>query len=160
MMNMKKWFSFLTLGLALVMLVACGQKSTEDIIKTELKDSYTGYSEDSGGGYPFRAGDDTLTFNKKDNSITNSYGDMKYFSVISEDDIPSGTQRVINELEGELKGTDNFTIIVSRKKNPTKKDSEGAYQIALSDGGKSIRIFYLGREPRSFGYYDFSGKAK
>ncbi|WP_283571823.1 hypothetical protein VWV84_04910 [Streptococcus agalactiae] len=159
-MKMKKLFSLLTLGLALILLAACGQKSAEDIIKTELKNSYTGYSENSGGGYPFRAGDDVLTFNKKDNSITNSYGDMKYFSVISEKDIPSGTQRVIDELESELKGTDNFTIIVSREKNPTKKDSEGAYQIALSDGGKKIRIFYLGREPRSFGYYDFSGKAE
>ncbi|HEO8394870.1 TPA: hypothetical protein VBX43_000919 [Streptococcus agalactiae] len=159
-MKMKKWFGFLTLGLALIMLVACGQKSPEEIVKTELKDSYTGYSENSGGGYPFRAGDDILTFNKKDNSITNSHGDMKYFSVISERDIPSGTKRVIDELEEKLKGTDNFTIIVSREKNPTKKESEGAYQIALSDGGKSIRIFYLGREPRSFGYYDFSGKAK
>lgn len=158
-MKMKKWFGLLFLGLALMTLAACGQKTPEEIIKTELKDSYTGYSEDSGGGYPFRAGDDILTFNKKDNSITNSYGDMKYFSVVPTKDIPSGTQRVIDELEEQLKGTDNFTIIVSREKNPTKKDSEGVYQIALSDGGKSIRIFYLGREPRSFGYYDFSGKA-
>lgn len=159
-MKLKKWFGFISLGLALVFLAACGPKSAEDIIKTELKDSYTGYSEDSGGGYPFRAGDDTLTFDKKDNSITNSSGDMKYFLVIPEDEIPSGTQRVIDELEPHLKGTDNFTIIVSRKKNPTISDSEGAYQIALSDGGKSIRIFYLGREPRSFGYYDFSGTAE
>lgn len=159
-MKMKKWFSLVTLGLALILLAACGQKSAEDIIKTELKDSYVGYSEDSGGGYPFRAGDDTLTFNKKENSITNSYGDMKYFLVIPEEDIPSGTQSVIEELEPHLKGTNNFTIIVSRKKNPTVDDSEGAYQIALSDGGKSIRIFYLGREPRSFGYYDFSGTAE
>lgn len=159
-MKMKKWLSLVTLGLALILLAACGQKSAEDIIKTELKDSYVGYSEDSGGGYPFRAGDDTLTFNKKENSITNSHGDMKYFLVIPEEAIPSGTQSVIEELEPHLKGTNNFTIIVSRKKNPTVDDSEGAYQIALSDGGKSIRIFYLGREPRSFGYYDFSGTAE
>lgn len=159
-MKMKKWSGLLILGLALIVLAACGQKSPKDIIKTELKDSYTGYSENPGGGYPFRAGDDVLTFNKKDNSITNSYGDMKYFSVISEKEIPSGTQRVIDQLEAELDGTDNFTIIISREKSPTKKDSEGAYQISLSDGGKSIRIFYLGREPRSFGYYDFSGEAK
>lgn len=159
-MKMKKFFSLLMLGFALILLAACGQKSAEDIIKTELKNSYTGYSENSGGGYPFRAGDDVLTFNKKDNSITNSYGDMKYFSVVPEKDIPSGTQRVIDELESELKETDNFTIIVSRKQEPKINDSEGAYQIALSDGGKSIRIFYLGRESRSFGYYDFSGEAK
>ncbi|HEM6022240.1 TPA: hypothetical protein ACGO97_000793 [Streptococcus suis] len=159
-MKLKRYLSLFILGIALVVLAACGQKSTEDIVKTELKDSYVGYSEESGGGYPFRAGDDILTFDKKDNSITNSYGDMKYFSVVSEEDIPLDTQRVIDELSNELEGTDNFTIIVSREKNPTLKDSEGAYQIALSDGGESIRIFYLGREPRSFGYYDFSGKAK
>lgn len=159
-MKMQKWFSLVMLGLALILLVACGQKSAEDIIKTELKDSYTGYSENPGGVYPFNDGDDVLTFDKKDNSITNSQGQMKYFSVVQTKDIPSGTQRVIDELEEQLKGTDNFTIIVSREKNPTKKDSEGVYQIALSDGGKTIRIFELGRDQRSFGYYDFSGEAK
>lgn len=161
MMNMKKWFSFLTLGLALVMLVACGQKSTEDIIKTELKDSYTGYSNSkSYQGLMFIEGGDTLTFDKKENSITNSNGEKIYFSVIPEDDIPSTTKGVITSLESQLKGTDNFTIITSSKKNPTIKDSEGGYQVALSDSGKTIRIFELSRSPRDYGYYDFSGKAK
>lgn len=159
-MKMKNFFSLLMLGLALIVLAACGQKSAEDIIKTELKNSYTGYSENPGGIYPFRAGDDVLTFNKKDNSITNSYGNMKYFSVISNQELPSGIKNTIDELESELKGTDNFTIIVSREKNPTRKDSEGVYQIALTDKGKSIRIFELGRDQRSFGYYDFSGTSK
>ncbi|MCD3445408.1 hypothetical protein [Streptococcus equi] len=160
-MKMKKWFGLLFLGLVLTTLAACGQKTPEEIIKTELKDSYTGYSEDPGSDYPFNDGDDILTFNKKDNSITNSQGQMTYFSVVPKEEVPAGTQRVIDELETKLKGTNNFTIIInSTVKNPTKKDSEGAYQIALSDGGKAIRIFELGREPRSFGYYDFSGKAK
>lgn len=162
MMNMKKWFSFLTLGLALVMLVACGQKSTEDIIKTELKDSYTGYSNSkSYQGLMFIEGGDTLTFDKKENSITNSNGEKIYFSVVSEDDIPPATKGVITKLESQLKGTDNFTIITSSKKNPTIKDSEGGYQIALSDGGKTIRIIELYQDYASDGsYYDFSGKAK
>ncbi len=161
-MNMKKWFSFLTLGLALVMLVACGQKSTEDIIKTELKDSYTGYSNSkSYQGLMFIGGGDVLTFNKKENSITNSNGEKIYFSVVSEDDIPPATKGVITKLESQLKGTDNFTIITSSKKNPTIKDSEGGYQIALSDGGKTIRIIELYQDYASDGsYYDFSGKAK
>ncbi|PRT72350.1 hypothetical protein C6A28_01630 [Streptococcus anginosus] len=161
-MNMKKWFSFLTLGLALVMLVACGQKSTEDIIKTELKDSYTGYSNSkSYQGLMFIEGGDTLTFDKKENSITNSNGEKIYFSVVSEDDIPPATKGVITKLESQLKGTDNFTIITSSKKNPTIKDSEGGYQIALSDGGKTIRIIELYQDYASDGsYYDFSGKAK
>lgn len=162
MMNMKKWFSFLTLGLALVMLVACGQKSTEDIIKTELKDSYTGYSNSkSYQGLMFIKGGDTLTFDKKENSITNSNGEKIYFSVVSEDDIPPATKGVITKLESQLKGTDNFTIITSSEKNPTIKDSEGGYQIALSDGGKTIRIIELYQDYASDGsYYDFSGKAK
>lgn len=161
-MNMKKWFSFLTLGLALVMLVACGQKSTEDIIKTELKDSYTGYSNSkSYQGLMFIEGGDTLTFDKKENSITNSNREKIYFSVVSEDDIPPATKGVITKLESQLKGTDNFTIITSSKKNPTIKDSEGGYQIALSDGGKTIRIIELYQDYASDGsYYDFSGKAK
>ncbi len=162
MMNMKKWFSFLTIGLALVMLVACGQKSTEDIIKTELKDSYIGYSNSkSYQGLMFIGGGDVLTFNKKENSITNSNGEKIYFSVVSEDDIPPATKGVITKLESQLKGTDNFTIITSSKKNPTIKDSEGGYQIALSDGGKTIRIIELYQDYASDGsYYDFSGKAK
>lgn len=159
-MTLKKVCGLLTIGLALILLAACGQKTPESIIKNELKDSYIGYSANPGYEYPFREGDDVLTFNKKDNSITNSYGNMKYFSVLSEKEIPSGTQRVIDELESELKGTDNFTIIIGRKKNPTKDNAEAAYQVALSDGGNKIRIFELRRNQRSFGYYDFSGKAK
>lgn len=159
MMTIKRLLGVLTLGLALMTLAACGQKSTETIIKNELKDSYTGYSENPGNEYPFNDGNDTLTFNKKDNSITNSQGQSRYFSVISEKEIPSGTQRVIDSLASELKGTDNFTIVIGRKQNPTKKEAEAAYQIALADGGKKIRIFELRRDLRDFGYYDFSGTA-
>lgn len=159
-MKLKKIYGLLTIGLVLILLAACGQKSGQDIIKTELKDSYTGYSANPGYEYPFNEGDDVLTFNKKENSITDSQGHMTYFSVLSEKDTPSGTQRVIDELESQLKGTNNFTIIIGSKKNPTKDNAEAAYQVALSDGGNKIRIFELRRNQRSFGYYDFSGKAK
>lgn len=161
-MKMKKWFGFLTLGLALIVLVACGQKSPEEIVKTELKDSYTGSSNSkSYQGLMFIEGGDVLTFDKKENSITNSNGEKIYFSVISEDDIPSSTKGVITGLKSQLKGTDNFTIITSSKKNPTIKDSEGGYQIALSDNGKTIRIIELYQDYAYDGsYYDFSGKAK
>lgn len=159
-MKMKRLFSLLTVGLVLIVLAACGQKSTEDTIKTELKDSYVGHSVEPGGVSPFNSGNDVLTFNKKNNSITNNQGDMKYFSIVSADDISSDIQQVLEGLETQLKGTNNFTIIVSREKNPKREDSEGIYQIALSDGGKTIRIFELGRDQRSYGYYDFSGKAE
>ena len=161
-MKMKKLFSLLTLGLALILLAACGQKSAEDIIKTELKNSYTGYSDVSGyDGLMFVGGGDTLTFNKKENSITNSSGEKIYFSLLSEDDIPAKTKGVLTNLESQLKGTDNFTIITSSKKNPTVKDSEGGYQLALSDRGKKIRIIELYQDYASDGsYYDFSGTSK
>ena len=161
-MKLKKLFGLLTLGLAIMTLAACGQKTPEDIVKTELKDSYTGYSENSGyDGLMFVGGGDTLTFNKKENSITNSSGEKLYFSLLSEDDIPAATKGVITNLESQLKGTDDFTIITSSKKNPTIKDSEGGYQIALSDGGKTIRIIELYQDYASDGsYYDFSGKVE
>ncbi|MDO4634857.1 MAG: hypothetical protein Q4A87_02925 [Streptococcus sp.] len=160
-MKMKKWFGLLFLGLALMTLAACGQKTPEEIIKTELKDSYTGYSNSkSYQGLMFIEGGDTLTFDKKENSIMNSNGEKIYFSVIPEEDIPPATKGVVASLESQLKGTDNFTIITSSEKNPTIKDSEGGYQVALSDGGKTIRIFELSRSPRDYGYYDFSGKAE
>lgn len=66
MMTIKRLLGVLTLGLALMTLAACGQKSTESIIKNELKDSYTGYSENkSYEGLNFIEGSDTLVFNKK-----------------------------------------------------------------------------------------------
>lgn len=158
---MKKWIGFLSVGFALLLLVACGQKSTEEIIKTELKDSYVGYSNSkSYQGLMFIEGRDVLTFDKQENSITNSNGEKTYFSVISEEDIPANVKGVIAGLESELKDTNNFTIITSRVENPTLNDSEGGYQVALSDGGKTIRIFELSRSPRSYGYYDFLGTAE
>ncbi len=159
-MKAKKWICLVVaLGLALT-LVACGQKSTEEIVKTELKDTYVGYSENPGGVYPFNAGNDTLIFNKDENSITNNQGNMNYFSVVPEGELPSSAKEVIESLKNELEGTENFTIIVSREKNPTQKQSEGVYQIALSDGGNKIRIFEISRDQRAYGYYDFSGKSE
>lgn len=160
-MKMKKIFGSILLAFMAVLLVACGQKSAEDIVKTELKDSYTGYSNSSSyQGLMFKEGGDTLKFDKKENSITNSNGEKIYFSVLKEDDIPDDSKGVITSLKSDLKNTENFTIITSRKKNPVGKDSEGEYQIALSDGGKTIRIFELSRSQRDYGYYDFKGEAE
>lgn len=161
-MKLKRFLSFLVLGIALIVVAACGKKSNENIIKTELKDSYTGYSKfPAYNGLMFVGGGDTLTFNKKENSITNSDGEKIYFSLVSDDDIPAKTKGIITNLKPQLKGTDNFTIITSREKNPTKNDSEGGYQVALSDGGKTIRIIELFQNYDADGaYYDFSGEAK
>ncbi|MBF0786941.1 MULTISPECIES: lipoprotein [unclassified Streptococcus] len=159
-MNMKKWFGFLTLGLALIMLVACGQKSTEDIVKNDLQNSYTGSAELRAYESFFNSGGDTLSFDKKDSSITNSNGEKVYFKMVSKADLPSSASGALTSLEDEVKNSENFTIAISSKKE--KLDTSDAYfQISLSDGGKKIRIIELRRNHfAEGGFYDFSGEAK
>lgn len=159
-MKLKRLLGVLALGLVVVTLAACGQKSTENVIKNELKDSYIGYSEDPGYERPFIEGSDTLTFDKKENTITNSNNYEIYFSVVSDEDKTSEIKSVLKELDSELSDTDNFTIAVSKKvKNPTVDDATAFYQIALSDGGKTIKIYELRRDSRDYGYYEFSGES-
>ena len=160
-MKLKRLLGVLALGLAIVTLAACGQKSTENVIKNELKDSYIGYSNDrSYDGNIFKEGIDTLTFDKNDNTITNSDNYQIYFSVVSDEDKTSEIKSVLKELDSELSDTDNFTIAISRRvKNPTVDNATAFYQIALSDGGKSIKIYELRRNPRDYGYYEFSGES-
>ncbi|MDO4667061.1 MAG: hypothetical protein Q4A90_04405 [Streptococcus sp.] len=159
-MNMKKWFGFLTLGLALVMLVACGQKSTKDIIKNDLQNTYTGSAKLRAYESFFNSGGDALSFDKKDNSITNSDGEKIYFKTISKSDLPSSASGALTSLDDELKNTENFTIAISSKKE--KLDTSDAYfQIFLLDGGKKIRIIELRRNHfAEDGFYDFSGEVK
>ncbi len=160
-MKLKRLLGVLALGLAVVTLAACGQKSTETIIKNELKDSYMGSSENPALDNPFNAGNATLNFDKKENTITDENGNSIYFSVISEDERPSSLKKVLKTLDSDLSGTDNFTIVVSHQyQNPTTKQSSAFYQIALTDGGKSIKIYELRRNTRDYGYYEFSGIAE
>lgn len=160
-MKLKRLLGVLALGLAVVTLAACGQKSTETIIKNELKDSYTGYSDNPAyEGLNFIEGSDTLTFDKKANTITNSNGYEIYFSVVSDEDKTSEIKSILKELESKWSNTDNFTIAISeRVKNPTVDDASAFYQVALSNGGKSIKIYELRRDPRDYGYYEFSGES-
>lgn len=159
-MKLKKCLSFVVLGIALIALAACGKKSTEDIVKNDLQSSYTGNAELRAYESFFNSGGDTLSFDKKDNSISNSAGETMYFKTVLKADLPSSPSGVLNSLEKELKGTENFTIAISSKKE--KLDSSDAYfQIALSDGGKKIRIIELRRNHfAEGGFYDFSGKAE
>ncbi len=160
-MKKKSLFSLLTLVVMLVALAACGSKVNKNGVPNILKDKYTGYSKLSGYEYPFIAGGDQLIFDKKENSITNSKGDKTYFSVIPEKDLPPATKGVVTSLKSELKDTENFTIIISREKHPTKKQAEATYQIALSAGGKKIRVIELRRDyAAEGGYYDFSGESE
>ena len=153
-MKKKSLFSLLTLIVMLVVLAACGSKVNKNGVPNILKDKYTGYSKLSGYEYPFIAGGDQLIFDKKENSKT-------YFSVIPEKDLPPATKGVVTSLKSELKDTENFTIIISREKHPTKKQAEATYQIALSAGGKKIRVIELRRDyAAEGGYYDFSGESE
>lgn len=161
-MKLKRLLGVLALGLAVVILAACGQKSTETIIKNELKDSYTGYSENKAyEGLNFIEGSDTLTFDKKTNTITNSNGEITYFSVVSDSDVPSDVKSFLKKYDDELSETNNFTIVIDTKeKNPTLKTGDSLYQVALSDNGKKIRIFELRQDYDADGnYYDFTGTA-
>lgn len=159
-MKMKKWFSLVPLGLALILLAACGPKSAEDIIKTELKDSYTGYAELRAYESFFNSGGEQLKFAPSEKQISNSSGEIVYFKTISESDLPTEASGVLTSLEEELKNTNNFTIAISKKRE--KLDASDAYyQISLSDGGDKIRIIELRRNHfAEGGYYDFSGTAE
>lgn len=161
-MKLKRLLGVLAIGLAVVTLAACGQKSTKNIIKNELKDSYTGYSENKGyEGLNFIAGTDTLTFDKKSNTITNSNGKVTYFSVVSDDDVPSDVKAFLKKYDEELSETDNFTIVIDTKeKNPTLETGDSLYQVALSDSGKKIRILELRQDYDADGnFYDYTGTA-
>lgn len=162
-MKFKKLVGLVTLGLALFILAACGQKSAEDMAKNVLKDSYTGYSQESAyEGLAFRHGGDTLKFDKKKNTIINSVGEDIKFHVLSENDaksLPAIYRGALVKLENELKDTDNFTIAVGDYNN--KPEEPGAYyQVVLTDGGKKIRIIELRRGYKEDdAFYDFVGTA-
>ncbi|HER0816519.1 TPA: hypothetical protein VJE30_001350 [Streptococcus pyogenes] len=162
-MKFKKLISLVTLGLALFILVACGQKSAEDMAKNVLKDSYTGYSQESAyEGLTFRHGGYTLKFDKQKNIITNSDGKTSKFYVLPDEKVkklPALYKGALTGLENELKGTDNFTITIGDYER--YPDDAGAYyQIVLTDGGKKIRIIELRRGYKEDdAFYDFVGTA-
>lgn len=158
-MKMKKIIGILLLGFMAVLLVACGQKSAEEMIKTELKDSYTGSSKVSAyDGLVFTEGGQELVFDKNNHSIKNGEKEM-YYKIVSEESLPTEPKVALKDLEPELKGTDNFTIAISYKKG-NLSNSDSFYQIALTEGGKKIRIIELRRDyAAEGGYYDFSGDA-
>lgn len=159
-MKMKKWFGLLILGLALIVLAACGQKSPEDIIKTELKDSYSGSSELRAYESFFNSGGDRLKFDPSKEQISNSNGEVVYFKTVPKSELPSQPSGVLTSLEEELDNTDNFTIVISSRREQLDT-SDSYYQVSLSEGGKTIRIIELRRNHfTEGGFYDFSGESK
>lgn len=160
-MKLKKWIGLLTLGLALITLVACGQKSPEEIVKTELKDSYTGYSEVSGyDSLVFTGGGQEIVFDKKNHKLKSGDEEV-YYEVVPEDKLSKSMQGILTSHESELKGKNYFIINVdSHKEHIWGKLGDQLYCVILTDGGKSIRIFEFETGYTDDGYYDFSGKSE
>ena len=164
MMKAKHFLRIVLVGLALILLGACGQKSPESLAKNVLKDSYTGFSQEDGyESLDFKGGvGTTLKFDKEKRTISNNDGESINYSVLSEEQvksIPASFRGTIVSLESQLKGKDNFTIAVGD--NADKPEEAGAYyQVVLTEGGKKIRVIELLRgykEDNAF--YDFNGTA-
>ena len=163
-MKAKHFLRIVLVGLALILLGACGQKSPESLAKNVLKDSYTGFSQENGyESLDFKGGvGTTLKFDKEKRTISNNDGESINYSVLSEEQvksIPASFRGTIVSLESQLKGKDNFTIAVGD--NADKPEEAGAYyQVVLTEGGKKIRVIELLRgykEDNAF--YDFNGTA-
>ena len=165
MMKAKHFLRIVLIGLALILLGACGQKSPESIAKNVLKDSYTGFSpEHSSDSSVFKGGvGTTLKFDKEKRTISNNDGESINYSVLSEEQvktIPAAFRGTLVSLESQLKGKDNFTIAVDYRDIDKPEEAEAYYQVVLTEGGKKIRIIELRRgykEDNAF--YDFNGKA-
>ena len=164
-MKAKHFLRIVLVGLALILLGACGQKSPESLAKNVLKDSYTGSSpEDSYESSVFSGGaGTTLKFDKEKRTISNNDGESINYSVLSEEQvktIPAAFRGTIVGLESQLKGKDTFTIAVDYRGVDKPEEAEAYYQVVLTEGGKKIRIIELRRgykEDNAF--YDFNGKA-
>lgn len=165
MMKAKHFLRIVLVGLALILLGACGQKSPDSIAKNVLKDSYTGFSQEDGyesGVFTGGAGS-TVKFDKENRIVSNGDDrDIKY-SVLSEEQvkaIPASFRGTLVSLESQLKGKDNFTIAVDYQDIDKPEEARSYYQVVLTEGGKKIRIIELRRgykEDNAF--YDFNGTA-
>lgn len=160
-MKLKKCLSFVVLGIALIALAACGKKSTEDIIKTELKDSYTGHSELPGyDSLIFTGGSQKIVFDKKNHKLKSGDEEV-YYEVVPEDKLPKSMKGVLTDHESELKGKHYFIINVGYHKDDIwGKVGDQLYFVVLTDGGKSIRISEFETGYTTDGYFNFKGKAE
>lgn len=159
-MTTKRLLGVLTVGLALMTLAACGQKSTESIIKNELKDSYTGYSENPGyDSLLFSDGGQEIIFDKSNHKLK-SGDEEAYYEVVPEDELTKNMKGILNSHENDLAGKDYFIINVGYQKDSIwGKFGDQLYCVVLTDGGKKIRIFEFETGYTDDGYYDFSGTA-
>ena len=160
-MKLKKWFGFISLGLALVFLTACGPKSAEDIIKTELKDSYTGYSDNPGyDSLIFSGGGQEIQFDKSNHKIISGEEEV-FYEVVPEEKLSTTMKGLLTSHESELSNKDYFIINVGYNEDDIwGKVGDQLYCVVLTDGGTSIRIFEFETGYTTDGYFDFAGQAE
>ncbi|MFM0600161.1 hypothetical protein P7J18_08240 [Streptococcus suis] len=160
-MKLKRYLSLFVLGIALVVLAACGQKTSEDIVKTELKDGYVGYS--SFPGYDsliFTGGGQEIVFDKKNHKLKSGDEEV-YYEVVPEDKLSSSMKGILASHESELKGEHYFVINVGYHEDDIwGKLGDQLYCVVLSEEGQSIRIFEFETGYTSDGYFDFTGEAE
>ncbi|AWN21442.1 hypothetical protein [Streptococcus sobrinus] len=153
---------------AIFTLAACGHKHTKEGLSTDLKSSYTGITK--GIGYTSSvfnddSGKDTLKFDTKKHTITNSSGESIYFKVITEKDFSkvenfTNIQKVFNKHKSELKGKDYFLIKTDTFKKDLRNDADAAevYCIVLTNGGEKMHMFQLEADTQDE-WFDFNGTA-
>ena len=153
---MRKILGLFVLAFAVLGLAACSSKDANGIPNV-LQDKYTGYSTNPGSSLAFSEGGSTISFNKKNNTITNETEDESIkFTVIPEDKLNSYNKGVLNKHKAELYGKDYFLFTDSEK----YQDGSYVYAAILTDGGKTIRIFEFENTGTADDYlYDFTGQA-
>ncbi|MFS6154810.1 hypothetical protein SUA94_07685 [Streptococcus agalactiae] len=157
-MKFKKILGITILSVLSIFLVACGQKTPENVEKTELKKQYIGTSNHSGYDNPFDEGTYTLTFNKSDKTVLNSNTEEKvYYKIIPEKKVP---KKYLEKYKDKINDKNHFFITVNP--DPFKEDTGPSqiYGVILTDGGKKIQIFEFETGYSADGYYNFIGKAE
>ncbi|EHJ56134.1 hypothetical protein HMPREF9318_00142 [Streptococcus urinalis FB127-CNA-2] len=158
-MKFKKILGITILSVLSIFLVACGQKTPENVEKTELKKEYIGTSNHSGYDNPFDEGTYTLTFNKSEKTVSNSNRDEKvYYEIVPDKKVP---KKYLSIYEDKAKGKDHFFINVGYQKDKIwGKVGDQMYCVILTEGGKKIQILEFETGYSSDGYYNFIGKAE
>lgn len=127
-------------------------------IPYELKEKYSGsIQEPSTAKLKYSIGTGTLFFNKNENKITKTGGQIKPFVVISKDKLDGKAKDDFNQHKSEFKG--NYFIFTTNKKYD--KVSSNVYVAVLSDRGKTIQINKLDSSAKDDNYfYHFTGNSE
>ncbi|GAB6640902.1 hypothetical protein BOVMAS10_20700 [Streptococcus uberis] len=157
-MKFKKTLGITILSVLSIFLVACGQKTPENVEKTELKKEYIGTSNHSGyDNLIFTEGGSTLKFDSKNKKISNGE-EIVYYEIVPQKKIP---KKYLSKYQDNLNGKSYFFINVGYQKDDIwGKVGDQMYCIILTDGGKKIQILEFETGYSADGYYNFIGKAE